>query len=137
MSNDITSRRSDSYRPAYPLPLMPGDTAAYLREREKSPVEMGQTTIYLGASSGPSRVKTYLYAADYVLVPVHRLSEWKKTRARSPELQRILARQPEVIYRARQLRATLGDPIEGLAQVLQDLPVEDDLWSRISQEPYG
>jgi len=52
-------------------------------------------------------------------------------------MQRILARQPEVIRRARELRTIVGDPIEELAQVLQDIPVEDDVWDRISQEPYG
>jgi hypothetical protein len=55
----------------------------------------------------------------------------------SPGLQRILARQPEAIRRARELRTILGDPIEELVQVLQDVPVEDDVWDRISQEPYG
>jgi len=29
------------------------------------------------------------------------------------------------------------DPVEGLAQVLRDIPVEDDTWDRIAQEPYG
>jgi hypothetical protein len=61
----------------------------------------------------------------------------ERTRSLSLGMQRILARQPEVIRRARELRTIVGDPIEELAQVLQDIPVEDDVWDRISQEPYG
>lgn len=52
-------------------------------------------------------------------------------------LQRIQARQPEVIHRAIELRAILGDPILGLARVLQGVPVGDDVWDRIAREPYG
>lgn len=62
----------------------------------------------------------------------------QQTKALSPGLQRIQARQPEVIHRAIELRAVLGDPILGLARVLQGVPVvEDDVWDRIAQEPYG
>ena len=56
----------------------------------------------------------------------------------SPGLQRIQARQSEVVLRAVKLRAVLGDPILGLARVLRGVPVvEDDVWDRIIQEPYG
>ena len=51
--------------------------------------------------------------------------------------QGISHSQPEVIRRARELRTIVGDPIEELAQILQDIPVEDDVWDRICQEPYG
>jgi len=61
----------------------------------------------------------------------------ERTRSLSAGMQRILARQPEVIRRARELRTIVGDPIEELAQILQDIPVEDDVWDRICQEPYG
>lgn len=61
----------------------------------------------------------------------------RRMRALSPGLQRILARQPEIVRRARELRAILGDPIDGLAQILQSAPVENDTWDRIIQEPYG
>ena len=61
----------------------------------------------------------------------------QRTRTLSPGLQRIRARQPEVIRRATELRAVLGDPVAELAQVLQDVPVDDDVWDRIAQEPYG
>ena len=55
----------------------------------------------------------------------------------SQGLERIRERQPSIIRRAKELRAILGDPIAGLAHVLQDIPVEDDVWDRIAQEPYG
>jgi hypothetical protein len=52
-------------------------------------------------------------------------------------LERIRERQPSIIRRAKELRAILGDPIAGLVHVLQDIPVEDGVWDRIAQEPYG
>jgi len=52
-------------------------------------------------------------------------------------LERIRERQPSIIRRAKELRAVLGDPIAGLVHVLQDVPVEDGVWDRIAQEPYG
>jgi hypothetical protein len=52
-------------------------------------------------------------------------------------LERIKKRQRAIIRRARELRATLGDPLAELARILQDIPVEDDEWDRIAQEPYG
>ena len=57
--------------------------------------------------------------------------------ALSPGLQRIQARQPEVVRRAIELRAVLGDPILGLTQLLNSLPVSDKKWDKIVQEPYG
>ena len=62
-----------------------------------------------------------------------------RPRARFPNegLERIKKRQHIVIHRARELRATLGDPLAELARILQDIPVEDDVWDRIAQEPYG
>ena len=150
MSNSIALQQCDSHSPFYPLPPAPGDTAASVGGLVESSVEMERATIYLGTSSGLSRVRLYPItnyagrhllvrwaADDLVDVPTRWLSKRRKTRARSPGLQRILARQPGVIHQAKRMRATLGDPIEGLAQVLQDLPVEDDVWDRISQEPYG
>jgi hypothetical protein len=59
------------------------------------------------------------------------------TEVPSRGLERIRARQPAVIRRARELRAILGDPLVELARILQDIPVEDDVWDRIIQEPYG
>jgi hypothetical protein len=59
------------------------------------------------------------------------------TEVPSRGLERIRARQPAVIRRARELRATLGDPLVELARILQDIPVKDDVWDRIVQEPYG
>jgi hypothetical protein len=77
--------------------------------------------------------------AAYVDLPQVALTGMpQQTKALSPGLQRIQARQPEVIHRAIELRAVLGDPILGLARVLQGVPVvEDDVWDRIAQEPYG
>jgi hypothetical protein len=76
----------------------------------------------------------HIATSDWVATPVQTR---EKVRMLSPGLRRILARQPEAIRRARELRTILGDPIEELVQVLQDVPVEDDVWDRISQEPYG
>jgi hypothetical protein len=59
------------------------------------------------------------------------------TEVPSQGLARIKARQPAVIRRARELRAILGDPLVELARILQDIPVEDGVWDRIVQEPYG
>lgn len=55
----------------------------------------------------------------------------------SPGLRRVQERQPAIIRRAKELRATHGDPIAGLVQTLQDIPVGNDVWDRIAQEPYG
>jgi len=150
MSNSMALQQCDSRSPFYALPSAPRDAAASVRGLVESSVEMEHATIYPATSSGSSRVSLYPItdyagghlhvrwaADDLVGAPTRRLSRRRKTRARSPGLQRILARQPEVIHRAKQMRAILGDPIEGLAQVLQDLPVEDDVWDRIAQEPYG
>lgn len=59
------------------------------------------------------------------------------TEVPSRGLEKIRARQPAVIRRARELRAIVGDPLVELARILQDIPVEDDVWDRIVQEPYG
>jgi len=59
------------------------------------------------------------------------------TKVPSRGLERIRARQPAVVRRARELRAILGDPLVELARILQDIPVEDDVWDRVVQEPYG
>jgi len=55
----------------------------------------------------------------------------------SPGLQRIQARQPEALRRARELRAILGNPVEAMAQALADIPGDNETWDRIAQEPYG
>ena len=55
----------------------------------------------------------------------------------TPALQRVAARQQEMIRRARELRAAMGDPVARLVQVLQDIPIDDGDWDRIAQEPYG
>jgi len=52
-------------------------------------------------------------------------------------LERIRERQIVIIRRAKEIRATLGDPLVELARILRDIPVEDDMWDRIVQEPYG
>jgi len=52
-------------------------------------------------------------------------------------LERIKARQPDARRRARGFRASHGDPLDALARILGDLPVTDDEWDRIAEEPYG
>lgn len=52
-------------------------------------------------------------------------------------IEKIKKRQHSIIRRARELRATLNDPLAELARILQDIPVKDDVWDRIAQEPYG
>lgn len=52
-------------------------------------------------------------------------------------LERIKARQSESIQRAKELREEFGDPIARLQAVLASIPVDDDEWDRIIQEPYG
>lgn len=52
-------------------------------------------------------------------------------------LERIKARQPDVVRKAGEFRALHGDPFDALARVLGDLPVTDDEWDRIVEEPYG
>jgi len=57
-------------------------------------------------------------------------------KGKSP-LERIKARQSDALRRAREFRALHGDPLDALAHVLGDLPVTDDEWDRIVEEPYG
>jgi len=52
-------------------------------------------------------------------------------------LERIKARQLDALHRARGFRALHGDPLDALVRVLGDLPVTDDEWDRIVEEPYG
>jgi len=57
-------------------------------------------------------------------------------KGKSP-LERIKARQPDVLRRAKEFRALHGDPLDALMRILGDLPVTDDEWDRIVEEPYG
>jgi len=57
-------------------------------------------------------------------------------KGKSP-LERIRARQPDVLRRAKKFRTLHGDPFDALARILGDLPVTDDEWDRIVEEPYG
>lgn len=55
----------------------------------------------------------------------------------SQGLERIKARQPTIISRAKKLRTDIGDPIAKLENILQNIPVDDDEWDAIVQDPYG
>ena len=57
-------------------------------------------------------------------------------RVKSP-LERIKARQPDARRRAKEFRTLHENPLDALACVLEDLPVTDDEWDRIVEEPYG
>jgi len=57
-------------------------------------------------------------------------------KSKSP-LERIKARQLDALRRAREFRVLHGEPLDALARVLGDLPVTDDEWDRIVEEPYG
>lgn len=87
---------------------------------------------------------SYFTIGDTVFICLGELSDASVLESARPHrgvpsrgLERIRARQPAVIHRARELRATLGDPLIELARILQDIPVDDGIWDRIVQEPYG
>ena len=108
------------------------------RETIELTVERRQGTSFPMLFPDSPAFRLVLGDAAYVDLPQVALTGMpQQTKALSPGLQRIQARQPQVIHRAIELRAVLGDPILGLARVLQGVPVGDDVWDRIAQEPYG
>ena len=135
---DLQQNRLHSSLPDF-LPMSRG-VGACDREIVKLGVERTGETIHISQES--TSVPTGFYvicdnAAYAFSLPTAVTSTPRVRSTLSPGLLRIRARQPEVIRRAMDLRARLGDPVTGLAQVLQDIPVEDDMWDRIAQEPYG
>lgn len=55
----------------------------------------------------------------------------------SARLDRIRGRREAVIRRARELRRSMGDPVESLVRTLEDISVQDEEWAAIIEEPYG
>ena len=43
----------------------------------------------------------------------------------------------ECTFVTQERSSVLNDPVSKLAQALQNIPVDDDAWDRIIQEPYG
>ena len=50
-------------------------------------------------------------------------------------LDRIKARRTEVIQTAKELRETIGDPVDALSRTLAQIPVDSDVWDVIVEEP--
>lgn len=130
--NSIVLQPDSSHTP--PSIPIPRNIAASDREVVELAVERDcQIAFYLDTSPDLPSLRSYLRTENAAGLTVM----LGQTRPLPQGLRRIRARQPEVIRRARKLRAVLGDPVAGLADVLQSIPVEDDVWDRIAQEPYG
>ena len=56
---------------------------------------------------------------------------------RTSALMRLRARGRQAIRRAEELRNQYGDPVDRLADLLSALPIDDDRWQEIIDEPYG
>jgi len=51
--------------------------------------------------------------------------------------QRIKNRMPLMVQRAKEFRATQGDPIDNLCQLFSDRKIDPRRWEEIIDEPYG
>ena len=54
------------------------------------------------------------------------------------ELQeRIKARWPDILARAKKLREIYPDPVQSLIDTFAKLPGDEEIWEQIINEPYG
>ncbi|HLB49301.1 MAG TPA: hypothetical protein VJL59_20005 [Anaerolineales bacterium] len=51
--------------------------------------------------------------------------------------EELRARWPSILARAQALRNDIPDPVQAMAEFLNSLPGDDDLWREIAEEPYG
>lgn len=138
MNSHIDMHQGGSDSTFLPFVLLSRTITGSDRETIELTVERRQGTSFPMLFPDSLAFRLVLGDAAYVDLPQVALTGMpQQTKALSPGLQRIQARQPQVIHRAIELRAVLGDPILGLARVLQGVPVGDDVWDRIAQEPYG
>lgn len=64
-----------------------------------------------------------------------RLQELEQAARAQPLPLELRQRQERQVSEARRLRARLGDPIEGLAELMSSLPAEDDeFWLQLAEE---
>ena len=64
-----------------------------------------------------------------------RLQELEQTVRGQPLSPELRQRQEGLVSEARRLRARLGDPVEGLAELMSSQPAEDDeFWLQIAEE---
>jgi len=64
-----------------------------------------------------------------------RLQELERSARRQPLPPELVRRQGQLIADARRLRARLGDPVDGLAEIMSTLPPEsDEFWLQLAEE---
>jgi hypothetical protein len=64
-----------------------------------------------------------------------RLQELERTARKQPLPRELARRQEQLVADARRLRARLGDPVDGLAEIMSTLPPEgDEFWLHLAEE---
>ncbi len=62
-----------------------------------------------------------------------RLQELEQAAHRQPLPPELYHRQEELVAQARLLRARLGDPVKGLAELMSTLPPEEAFWLQLAE----
>jgi prevent-host-death family protein len=63
-----------------------------------------------------------------------RLQELERAARKQPLPRELVQRQEQLIADARRLRARLGDPVDGLAEIMSTLPPEsDEFWLQLAE----